>query len=337
MNTGGRAALLVGGIGTASLVSFVLVVVLAAGSQIQLTSNDTGTVGIGGQLKPGAVPAEYAGIIARAARTCPEITAPLLAAQIKQESGFNPQATSPVGAVGIAQFMPGTWRTVGVDGDGDGIADPRNPVDAITTQARYMCDQVAQVRRAGLGGDLVDLALAAYNAGFGAVQRFGGIPPFAETQNYVRRIRRLAAELAVPQPTVPTGNGGGWVTPVAGRCSSGFGARWGEFHKGQDLAAPIGTPIVAAASGSVIAAGPASGFGLWVKLQHPGGVVTIYGHINRYLVHVGQTVQAGQPIAEVGNRGQSTGPHLHYQVELDGKAVDPVAFHQQQGAAPLCG
>ncbi|MEV4649051.1 peptidoglycan DD-metalloendopeptidase family protein [Saccharopolyspora sp. NPDC049357] len=311
----------------------------AAHQQKAAAAGGIGTVGAGDQLKPGAVPEKYVALINKAAQTCPEITAPLLAAQIQQESKWDENAVSHAGAQGLTQFMPETWQSSGVDGDGDGQRDPNNPADAIASQAAYMCGQVKGVREANIPGDIVDLALAAYNAGLGRVREYNGIPPFAETQDYVRKIRRFAAEMSLPAPQPGGGAAapGGWVTPAAARCSSGFGARWGEFHRGQDLAGPIGTPILAASAGRVIAAGPASGYGLWVKVQHADGVVTVYGHNNRNLVQVGQQVTAGQQIAEIGNRGESTGPHLHYQVEVNGEPVNPVSWHQQQGAPPLCG
>ncbi|WP_020670200.1 M23 family metallopeptidase [Amycolatopsis nigrescens] len=136
----------------------------------------------------------------------------------------------------------------------------------------------------------------------------------------------------------PTGpSSGGWVAPTAGRCTSGFGPRGGEFHRGQDIAAPIGTPVVAASGGRVIASGPASGYGLWIRIEHTGGVITTYGHNNRNLVTTGQTVQPGQPIAEVGNRGASTGAHLHFQVEPGGQPADPKVFYRQHNGPALCG
>jgi murein DD-endopeptidase MepM/ murein hydrolase activator NlpD len=111
---------------------------------------------------------------------------------------------------------------------------------------------------------------------------------------------------------------------VAGRVSSGFGARWGKSHNGIDIAAPVGTPIHAPVAGEVIASGPASGFGLWVRVRHDDGTVTTYGHVNRSLVQVGEKVTAGEEIAEVGNRGRSTGPHLHMEVQTPGgTAVNP--------------
>ncbi|NMH90322.1 M23 family metallopeptidase [Pseudonocardia bannensis] len=119
---------------------------------------------------------------------------------------------------------------------------------------------------------------------------------------------------------------------VVGRISSGFGARGGAQHMGLDIAAPIGTPIRVPMNGSVISSGPASGFGLWVRVKHDDGTITTYGHINRSLVKVGQRVTAGQQIAEVGNRGQSTGPHLHLEVTTPGgQKINPKPWLDSKG------
>lgn len=115
----------------------------------------------------------------------------------------------------------------------------------------------------------------------------------------------------------------GGVRVLAGPVTSGFGGRWGAFHEGLDIAAPIGTPIHVPLAGTVISSGPASGFGLWVRVQHTDGTITVYGHINRSFVHVGQQVAAGDVIAETGNRGQSTGPHLHIGVMVNGVYINP--------------
>ncbi|GGM93381.1 hypothetical protein GCM10011609_33590 [Lentzea pudingi] len=95
--------------------------------------------------------------------------------------------------------------------------------------------------------------------------------------------------------------------------------------------APIGTTIVAVGDGLVIDAGAASGYGLWIRIQHSHGTISTYGHNNRNHVHTGQTVLAGQPIGEAGNRGQSTGPHLHFQIEVRGQTIDPVTFYRKNG------
>ena len=111
---------------------------------------------------------------------------------------------------------------------------------------------------------------------------------------------------------------------VAGKVTSGFGARWGTRHNGLDIAAPVGTPVHVPLAGEVIDAGPASGFGLWVRVRHEDGTVTTYGHLHRALAQVGDRVAAGQKIAEVGNRGRSTGPHLHMEVQTaGGTTVNP--------------
>ncbi|MDV7199621.1 M23 family metallopeptidase [Rhodococcus kroppenstedtii] len=122
------------------------------------------------------------------------------------------------------------------------------------------------------------------------------------------------------------------VTPVSGTLTSDFGPRWGTTHTGLDIANEIGTPVYAAASGVVIDSGPASGFGLWVRLQHEDGSITTYGHIDRTLVSVGQQVLVGEQIATVGNRGQSTGPHLHFETaDASGQKVDPKAWLRERG------
>jgi soluble lytic murein transglycosylase-like protein len=106
----------------------------------------------------------------------------LLAGLVKQESGFDPNAVSPAGARGLTQLMPGTAA-------GLGVTDPSDPVQALDGGARYLREQLDR-----FGGDIAR-ALAAYNAGPGAVQRYGGVPPYAETQNYVRAVQAHAAEL----------------------------------------------------------------------------------------------------------------------------------------------
>ncbi|WP_346622765.1 peptidoglycan DD-metalloendopeptidase family protein [Blastococcus montanus] len=129
---------------------------------------------------------------------------------------------------------------------------------------------------------------------------------------------------------------GGGIAPTQGRVTSCYGARWGTMHLGLDIAAPIGTPVLAPESGVVLQAGPASGFGLAVAIQHPDGAITVYGHVNQFFVNPGEVVGAGQQIAEVGNRGQSTGPHLHFEVHRGGLYADrsnPVPWLEQRGVS----
>ena len=163
-----------------------------------------------------AVPAEYRDDVLKAGKVCQVITPPVIAAQIEAESGWNPRAGSGAGAQGIAQFMPSTWASVGLDGDGDGKADIWNPHDAIWTQGHYMCNLVSRVEEAKAAGrvrgDTLQLALAAYNAGLGAVLSYGGIPPYSETQGYVKRIMGLIPKYT-PKSSGGTGGTRGTLQP----------------------------------------------------------------------------------------------------------------------------
>lgn len=135
---------------------------------------------------------------------------------------------------------------------------------------------------------------------------------------------RAAREAAARRPL--------FVLPAVGSFTSHFGARWGTLHAGIDIAGPIGTPILAVADGEVIDSGPASGFGMWIRLLHADGTVTVYGHIDQSLVSVGQRVMAGDQIATMGNRGFSTGPHLHFEVHLNGvDKIDPLPWLATRG------
>ena len=127
----------------------------------------------------------------------------------------------------------------------------------------------------------------------------------------------------------------GYAKPTSGRVSSCFGWRWGALHGGVDIAAPIGTPIYSVTSGVVRRAGAATGFGQAVYIEGDDGSVTVYGHVHRYFVSAGERVSAGEQIAQVGNRGQSTGPHLHFEVHpggaMYGGQVDPVPWLNARG------
>ncbi len=162
-------------------------------------------IGDHADLAAGQVPPEFEPWLALSASQCRELSPALLAAQIKQESGFTPGLTSPAGAAGYTQFMPATWASYGfpVDETGNvtgpaGAGDPNDVGDAVMAQGRYNC-AVADTLRPGIEsgsitGDPIELMLAGYNAGPGAVQQFGGIPPYAETQNYVTTITATAGD-----------------------------------------------------------------------------------------------------------------------------------------------
>ncbi len=161
------------------------------------------------------------------------------------------------------------------------------------------------------------------------------VAPAADSSVHAEEITKAAAfaqeradreaRLARPQ----------YVMPTHGVWTSGFGYRWGVLHAGIDIANSIGTPIYAAADGVVTDAGPTAGYGAWVKIRHSDGTVTLYGHVNTWLVSVGQRVMAGDQIATIGNRGNSTGPHLHFSVLLNGTDfIDPVPWLAKRGLTP---
>lgn len=118
-----------------------------------------------------------------------------------------------------------------------------------------------------------------------------------------------------------------YIKPISGgRYTSGFGRRWGRMHKGVDWACPVGTTVYASCGGTVIQASYNGGYGNNVVIQHPDGRMTRYAHNSKLLVHVGQHVEQGEPIALSGNTGRSTGPHVHFEIYINGSAVDPLKY-----------
>jgi murein DD-endopeptidase MepM/ murein hydrolase activator NlpD len=137
-------------------------------------------------------------------------------------------------------------------------------------------------------------------------------------------------QLYPPDQYLPDSNStfNGYIWPTKGVLTSGYGWRWGRMHKGIDIAAPIGTPVVAASDGEVISAGwNSGGYGNLVKLKHFDGSITLYAHNSKIFVRRGQQVAQGQQIASMGSTGYSTGPHLHFEIHPHaGKAANPIAF-----------
>ena len=118
----------------------------------------------------------------------------------------------------------------------------------------------------------------------------------------------------------------GLIWPVSGPVTSGFGWRWGRMHEGIDIGVPTGTPVVAAAAGQVIHAGWLGGYGNLVVIDHGGGLATAYGHNSSIVVGFGSSVAQGQVVAYAGSTGNSTGPHVHFEVRVNGSPVDPLGY-----------
>jgi len=135
---------------------------------------------------------------------------------------------------------------------------------------------------------------------------------------------QLAAAQGGATDTVPSSQGLIW--PVSGPVTSPFGYRWGRLHAGIDIGVPYGTPIHAAASGTVVLAGWTGGYGNYTCIDHGGGLATCYAHQSSYAVFGGAQVAQGQVIGYVGNTGHSFGAHLHFEVRINGTPVDPLGY-----------
>ncbi len=162
-------------------------------------------------------------------------------------------------------------------------------------------------------------------------------------EDYLREVEALAAQSAALASKIQaaqqdagqsapgsTGTGApsssGLIWPCDGPLVSPFGMRWGRMHEGIDIGCAYGAPIRAAAAGTVIHAGWLGGYGNLVVLDHGNGLATAYAHASSILVSVGQSVAQGQTVSLVGSTGNSSGPHLHFEVRVNGQAVDPLGY-----------
>jgi len=195
-------------------------------------------------------------------------------------------------------------------------------ITARTAEARSVRDELAAGR---------DTLLAARRLKQSALSsaRDTRAEHLAEVESLAAQSAALAAAIRDAQAG-STGSGtpsaAGFIWPVDGPVVSGFGVRWGRMHEGIDIAATIGTPIRAAASGTVIHAGWLGGYGNLVVVDHGDGLATAYAHASAILVGVGQQVSQGDTLSLVGSTGNSTGPHLHFEVRVNGSAVDPLLY-----------
>jgi murein DD-endopeptidase MepM/ murein hydrolase activator NlpD len=165
-----------------------------------------------------------------------------------------------------------------------------------------------------------------------ATRRHGGASTtdgVAEGAPSDREVRRMLRELKhggeLPADPIRPGSGD-LIWPINGQFTSPFGMRWGRLHAGIDLAAPTGKPIRAAASGRVTLMAPTGGYGLYTCIRHSASISTCYAHQSRFGTAVGRAVRKGEVIGYVGNTGHSFGAHLHFEVRIDGRPVDPTDY-----------
>lgn len=282
-----------------------------------------GSTGTSTGVRPGVVPPPYTDLVTQAGAVCATFTSPVIAAQLHTESGFNPDAVSPAGAQGIAQFMPGTWTTWGRDADSSGTASPFDPGDAIPAEAAYDCALAAQMSAAVAAGQvtgasLTDLALAAYNAGPAAVLAAHGIPAFTETRQYVTTIDTLTAQYAAI--TLPTG------APSPAPTAAPVGA----FAAAEVAAATqqLGLPYI---WGGGNPAGPTgggfdcSGLVLYAVYQASGGTISL-PHDSNLQARLGQPVATG-PGTTIALSSLQVGDVIAFQIDAGPGRYDHIGIY----------
>lgn len=291
----------------------------------QIKSGTVVKTGVVTTSTSGGYSGKYASQINKASQTY-GIDPNIIAAVIQAESSFNPNARSHAGAQGLMQLMPGTARYLGVK-------DPFNIEQNIMGGTKYLAEQLK-----AFGGDL-KMALAAYNAGPGNVRKYGGIPPFKETQNYVKKITEALGKTVNTSQSIGNSVADYYLSNKF-RFTSGFGKRntgikgASTNHLGIDLAAPAGTDIKSLRNGKVVASYYHNNQGHVIRIQQDDGVVAQYQHMQgKSPIAVGQSVSAGQSIGKVGSTGRSSGNHLHLEITKNGAKVDPKKYLDEQGKA----
>lgn len=360
----------VGSVVIIPVLAILVVAVLAGGAghaqEKEGNTAGTGGAGTGTVCVPGGesnIPEPYREVMAAAAAKS-KIPISILAAQIESESNWDPSVVSPVGASGIAQFMPGTWATWGNG------ADPHDPIAGLKAQGGYM-EYLRKFMQKNFGmwdekeadvitdEKLIKLILAGYNAGEGNVQEFAGVPPFEETRKYIDKILTLAQTKYsddCDMTTVGDIGSGKWMHPNSGASlTSPFGPRdyaGMSFHYGLDLAvggnavvvAPVDMEITFARDVSGAQDAYDAGYGTWLigkQIDAPGYVFEFHHFVPGSLkVQVGQKVAVGTPLAVEGTTGNSGGVHLHFQMAPPGtdptrptmnSAIDPLPILRKAG------
>lgn len=172
----------------------------------------------------------------------------------------------------------------------------------------------------GSGGDLRELATR-YNTTIAEIQKWNSETPLQPGMTLTIQENTIKENRQISRGSVMS-----WNWPVIGVVSSAYGSRNGDVHHGLDIAISSGNLIRAARAGKVTKTGWAGVYGLMVMLDHGDGVQTLYAHNSKILVKVGDSVSSGEGISISGNTGNSTGPHLHFEIRHDGKTVDPELY-----------
>lgn len=278
------------------------------------------------------IPNEYIDFVEDASSVS-GVAVAILGAQLQQESGWNPKAVSPVGAKGLAQFMPGTWATFGEGGD------PFDPEDAIAAQGRYMKYLFDFMEPHNRGDDEyhVKLILAGYNAGQGAVASYDydldkmfNDPAKPDYKNQTQHYVEVITDAAAGNYTTGCTDGGGGAGDVVFPLPKGSWTKTSDYksphrpgHRGIDYGAQCYvTDLYAVTDGTIVRTGSASGFGQWIVMKSSyDDVDFVYGHMSDStdFVAPGEEVTAGTKIATVGTEGRSTGCHLHFETWNGGR------------------
>lgn len=309
------------------------------------------------------IPEQYRDSTENSARTA-GLPVGIIAAQIEQESGWNPKATSPAGAQGIAQFMPGTWEEWGNG------KDPFDPFAGLDAQGRYMKHLAGQIADlASNEQEKIRFTLAAYNAGAGNVQKYGGIPPFEETRHYVQTIMDNAQMDYSSDCEAPGGfdfgdlSTGEWAHPMPNsHLTSGYGPRACPLsscvgkpfllkHEGIDLAgsdpyfyAPTELKITYVSVGAPDQLYGSYGNYIFAQMTEAPYLVFEFHEAQDHslMVKTGDIVQKGTPLGKPGATGNSSGIHIHFQINNpktsvfdrptvnNGKTYDPIPILRQQ-------
>lgn len=307
----------------AAMASLSSLVAIAAGG-----ANEAGE----GQV--GNVPVEHLDRVRAAGQECKGVPASILAAIAAATSSWDPDHDDGAGRVGL-MWLPGdVVEHHYFDAEPDGRAEPTSPADALMMSALWLCDLASHGGAATLEQTLTS-AVGGYEAGAYSMT------PAPVPGEVTELVMGMWADYLWLDVDLGDGPGGeGWGSPVDNPyVTSPFGHRdkpcstCTSYHQGTDLRAACGVSLWAAAAGTVTFAGPSTGYGNRIDIDHGGGVVTRYAHMytNGILTSVGQQVERGALIGASGSAGSSTACHLHFEVVVNSSRIDPEPFMAQRG------